>query len=80
MAATAALLPAGPLPGLHTVPDGLGWVAARLPWLAAFALALAVCGAAFRTWERGGGRPLRRVRPSRVVRAHRPTTERAPHV
>ncbi|MEW1599924.1 acyltransferase [Streptomyces sp. NPDC093808] len=78
MATTALALPAGPLPGLHTVPDGLGWVAARLPWLAVFALALVVCGAAFRTWERGGGG--RRRKRSRVVRAHRPTTKDARHV
>lgn len=78
MATTAAALPAGRLPGLHTVPDGLGWVAARLVWLPVFVLALAVCVSAFRTWERGGGG--RRRGRSRVVRAHRPTTEGVPHV
>lgn len=41
------------LPGLHTVPDELGWVAARLAWLPVFAVALAVCCAAFHTYERG---------------------------
>ncbi|MFD2765997.1 acyltransferase family protein [Micromonospora eburnea] len=30
-----------PLPGLHTAPAGLGWVAARLCWLPLFALVLA---------------------------------------
>ncbi|GGS70667.1 acyltransferase [Nonomuraea spiralis] len=40
------------LPGLHTAPDGLGWVAARLAWLPVFALALLVCCAAFHTYER----------------------------
>ncbi|WP_309059254.1 acyltransferase [Streptomyces sp.] len=68
MAVTATGLLAGPLPGLHTVPDGLGWVAARLAWLPVLALALAVCWAAFRSRERGGGR---RGRRSRAVRAHR---------
>ncbi|MFD5900459.1 acyltransferase [Streptomyces microflavus] len=53
----SALLVAGePLPGLHTVPDGLGWVVARLLWLPVFALALLVCWAAFRNHEQGGRR------------------------
>ncbi|MEW2194868.1 acyltransferase family protein [Streptomyces microflavus] len=53
----SALLVAGePLPGLHTVPDGLGWVVARLLWLPVFALALLVCWAAFRNYEQGGRR------------------------
>ncbi|CAL9304217.1 MULTISPECIES: acyltransferase family protein [Streptomyces] len=69
MATTATGLLAGRLPGLHTRPDGLGWVGARLLWLPVFALALAVCWAAFRSIERGGGRG----RGSRVVRAHRPS-------
>ncbi|MFF7902680.1 acyltransferase [Streptomyces sp. NPDC088817] len=73
MATTAVGLLAGRLPGLHTLPDGPGWVAARLAWLPVFALALAVCWAAFRTCEQGGGR-----RRSRVVRAHRPGTSPAP--
>ncbi|GAA4576407.1 acyltransferase family protein [Planotetraspora kaengkrachanensis] len=47
------LLGGEPLPGLHTVPDGPGWVLARLAWLPAFAAALLVCSAAFRTYERG---------------------------
>ncbi|MFE0799632.1 acyltransferase [Streptomyces sp. NPDC058812] len=67
MATTATGLLVGRLPGLHTLPDGLDWVAARLVWLPAFALALAGCWAAFRSVERGGGR-----RRSRVVRTHRP--------
>ncbi|MEU0108232.1 acyltransferase [Streptomyces sp. NPDC006251] len=69
MATTATGLLAGRLPGLHTRPDGLGWVGARLLWLPVFALALAVCWAAFRSFERGGGRD----RGSRVVRTHRPS-------
>lgn len=70
MATTAALLPTGHLPGLHTAPDQLGWVAARLAWLPLFTLALAVCWAAFRTYEQGPRRPT--GRRSRIVRS-RPT-------
>ncbi|MGI5368497.1 acyltransferase family protein [Streptomyces iakyrus] len=70
MATTATGLLAGRLPGLHTPPDGLGWVGFRLLWLPVFALALAACWAAFRSFERGGGG---RGRRSRVVRAHRPS-------
>ncbi|WP_435799846.1 acyltransferase family protein [Streptomyces canus] len=71
MATTATGLAAGRLPGLHTVPDGLGWVAARLAWLPVLVLALAVCWSAFRSFEQGP----RRVggRPSRVIRVHRGT-------
>ncbi|OUC91788.1 acyltransferase family protein [Streptomyces swartbergensis] len=70
MATTATGLLAGHLPGLHTLPDGLGWVGARLLWLPVFALALAVCWAAFRSFERGTGG---RGPGSRVVREHRPS-------
>ncbi|OAH11634.1 acyltransferase family protein [Streptomyces jeddahensis] len=80
MAVTATGLAAtrwsgGPLPGLHTVPDGLGWVAARLAWLPVFALALAVCWGAFQSFERGGRGFLERGAYRRggsrvVVRVH----------
>ncbi|MFD5492498.1 acyltransferase [Streptomyces sp. NPDC127091] len=56
MATTATGLLAGRLPGLHTRPDDLGWIAARLAWLPVLVCALAVCRAAFRTWEQQGGR------------------------
>jgi peptidoglycan/LPS O-acetylase OafA/YrhL len=69
MATTATGLLAGRLPGLHTLPDGLGWVAARLAWLPVFALALGVCWAAFRGYEQPGRR-----RRSLVVRSRRPGT------
>jgi len=52
LAVTAVGLFAAPLPGLHTVPDGLGWVPARVAWLPLFAVALVVCRAAFGTAER----------------------------
>ncbi|MFF3575832.1 acyltransferase family protein [Streptomyces mirabilis] len=69
MAVTAVGLLVGRLPGLHLVPDGLGWVAARLAWLPVFAFALGVCWVAFHSYEQG---PRRRSgRPSRVVRVHR---------
>ncbi|MFF5147225.1 acyltransferase [Streptomyces sp. NPDC013157] len=71
MATTAVGLLFGPLPGLHTPPDHLGWVAARLLWLPAFALALGLCWAAFHVYERG--RPRTR---SRLVRTH-PASDRA---
>ena len=52
LAVTAVGLFAAPLPGLHTVPDALGWVPARIVWLPLFAIALAVCWAAFSAAER----------------------------
>ncbi|MFB6817171.1 acyltransferase [Streptomyces sp. NPDC056347] len=56
------------LPGLHTLPDHPGWVLARLAWLPVFALALALCRAAFHGYER-----QRRPRgKSLVVREGRP--------
>ncbi|WKX19753.1 MULTISPECIES: acyltransferase [unclassified Streptomyces] len=68
MATTATGLLAGRLPGLHTLPDGLDWVAARLVWLPVFALVLAGCWATFRSCEQRG----RGQRHTRVVRTHRP--------
>ncbi|MGW5971843.1 acyltransferase family protein [Streptomyces sp. NPDC055186] len=56
MATTATGLLLGRLPGLHTLPDDLGWIAARLAWLPVLAGALAICWAAFRSWEQQGGR------------------------
>ncbi|MFJ3950415.1 acyltransferase [Streptomyces libani] len=72
MAVTAVgLLTGGFLPGLHTLPDGAGWVLARLAWLPVFALALLVCWAAFRTYEHG------RRGATKVVREGRPAEARA---
>ncbi|MGW0826352.1 acyltransferase family protein [Streptomyces sp. NPDC002845] len=59
---------AGRLPGLHTRPENLTWVAARLAWLPAFALALLTCWAAFHAHEHGG-RPRAARKRTRVVRA-----------
>jgi hypothetical protein len=68
MAVTALGLVTGrTLPGLHTVPDGSGWVPARLAWLPVFGVGLLVCLAAFRTYEQG-----RYVR-TKVVREGRPS-------
>ncbi|MEV7688393.1 acyltransferase family protein [Streptomyces bungoensis] len=75
MTTTAAALLAGRAPGLHTVPDGPGWVAARLLWLPVFAAVLALYWAVFRSREQGGRRRTVRGRVprsrSRVVRVHR---------
>ncbi|WP_425246060.1 acyltransferase family protein [Streptomyces sp. NEAU-NA10] len=80
MATTATGLLAGRLPGLHTVPDGLEWVAARLLWLPVFGLVLGVCWAAFHGFEKGTRRPG--GRRSRVIRVHhrsKPTAAKAAH-
>ncbi|MFF8844945.1 acyltransferase [Streptomyces sp. NPDC015127] len=75
MAVTATGLWLGRLPGMHTVPDGAGWVLARIAWLPVFTLVLLVCLAAFHPYERGrpkGG--------GRVVRAHCPDRDAAAEV
>lgn len=75
MAVTATgLLGGRALPGLHTRPDGVRWIVERLLWLPAFAVALAVCWAAFGAYEqrrRGRTTVVRRGRPSRTEEAHR---------
>ncbi|MFE7169000.1 acyltransferase [Streptomyces sp. NPDC057616] len=76
MATTATALTAGRLPGLHTVPGDLVWVACRLAWLPVFALVLAVCWTAFHSCERRAPRPSG-PGPSRVVRVNR-TPEGSP--
>jgi peptidoglycan/LPS O-acetylase OafA/YrhL len=73
MAVTATGLLAGKaLPGLDTLPDGPGWVLARLAWLPVFAVALLICRAAFRTYEQG-----RPGKNSRIVREGRPARSAA---
>ncbi|GAA1524150.1 acyltransferase [Streptomyces albidochromogenes] len=75
MAVTATgLLTGEALPGLHTVPDGPGWVLARLAWLPVFGVALGVCWAAFHTYEQGRPRP---PKSSRIVREGQPAREAA---
>ncbi|GAB7051125.1 acyltransferase family protein [Catenuloplanes indicus] len=49
---------AGPLPGLHTLPDTPAWPAARLLWLPLFAAALAACWALFHRAETGRKRSV----------------------
>ncbi|MFD7425754.1 acyltransferase [Streptomyces sp. NPDC059818] len=75
MAVTATgLLTGRALPGLHTRPDGMQWIVFRLLWLPAFAVALTVCWAAFRSYEqrrRGRTTVVREARPSRTGEAHR---------
>ncbi|MFI5829661.1 acyltransferase [Streptomyces sp. NPDC051578] len=57
MAVTAVgLLVSADLPGLHTVPGSLEWIACRLLWLPLFAAALAICWAAFHVYEQGASR------------------------
>ncbi|MEU6482158.1 acyltransferase [Streptomyces sp. NPDC047017] len=73
MATTALGLLAGRLPGLHTLPDGLDWVAYRLAWLPVFALVLAVCWTAFHGCEHAAVR-----RRSFLARRHRPKAGHAP--
>ncbi|MER5471791.1 acyltransferase [Streptomyces sp. NPDC002935] len=76
MAVTALGLLAGRLPGLHTTPDNLVWVAARVAWLPVFGCALALCWCAFSVHERGPRRPTGRT--SRIVRVHRGQGPAAP--
>lgn len=82
MAVTAlGLLAPVDLPGLHTVPGSLGWIAARLLWLPVFAAALALCWAAFRTHEQGGRRgPARPVAAGRTRRAPLAPAKEVVHV
>lgn len=78
IAVTALALFAGrPLPGLHTAPDGVGWVLARIGWLPVFGCALLVCWAVFRVYEQG----VAHTGPpgSRVVRQGPPAQESARH-
>ncbi|MET8826444.1 acyltransferase [Streptomyces sp. NPDC004610] len=76
MATTATALLAGRLPGLHTRPDDLTWVAHRLAWLPVFALALGVCWAAFRFRERPGRTTAPHpVRPRHLPEAPPPRRE-----
>ncbi|MFF3216312.1 acyltransferase [Streptomyces sp. NPDC002886] len=87
MAVTAlGLLVSTDLPGLHTAPTSAQWIAVRLLWLPVFAAALAVCWAAFHTYEQVGRRSRGRSRrgsagapakPSRIVASSAPTHENA---
>ncbi|GGM84194.1 acyltransferase [Dactylosporangium sucinum] len=54
------LLAGRALPGLHTPPDGVAWLAARVAWLPVFGMALLGCWALFRRYERA---PVREDRP-----------------
>ncbi|KUN10554.1 acyltransferase [Streptomyces yokosukanensis] len=77
MATTAMGLLAGRLPGLHTSPDSVAWVASRLVWLPVFLSVLALCWAAFRHHEQGPARP--RHRSSQVIRRHVPPARPSRH-
>ncbi|WP_314242739.1 acyltransferase family protein [Streptomyces kutzneri] len=83
MAVTAlGLLVSADLPGLHTVPDSVGWIAARLLWLPVFAAALSLCWAAFRVHEQATSRskPSRTVRAAAVPRPRTDPAEEITHV
>jgi hypothetical protein len=55
----------GRLPGLHTAPSSLAWVAERLAWLPAFAVVLATLWAVFRRAEQPRSRRKGRQRAHR---------------
>ncbi|MGW2583804.1 acyltransferase family protein [Streptomyces virginiae] len=75
MAVTAlGLLVSADLPGLHTVPDSVGWIAARLLWLPVFAAALSLCWAAFRVHEQASRRP-KQSRATRTGALPRPRVD-----
>ncbi|MGW8503653.1 acyltransferase family protein [Streptomyces sp. CLCI03] len=83
MAVTAlGLLVSADLPGLHTVPDSVGWAAARLLWLPVFAAALSLCWAAFRVHEQASPRPKppRAIRTGAVPRPRVDPTREITHV
>jgi hypothetical protein len=65
LAVTMTGLLAGRLPGLHTAPTGVAWVAERAAWLPVFAVALAILLAVFRRFEQP---PRHRDRASRRPR------------
>ncbi|MEU9188538.1 acyltransferase [Streptomyces sp. NPDC048484] len=65
MAVTATTRLAGRLPGLHTAPDGLTWVACRVAWLPVLAVALMVCWAAFHRYEKDGRKKYGRKKGAR---------------
>ncbi|MGW0366488.1 acyltransferase family protein [Streptomyces sp. NPDC002990] len=80
MAVTAlGLLLSADLPGLHTVPGSITWIAARLLWLPVFAAALTVCWAAFRSYEQGTRGPgTGSARPARPARSTQPAEPARP--
>ncbi|GAB3526487.1 acyltransferase family protein [Phytohabitans suffuscus] len=66
VAGMAWLTAGAPVPGLHTAPDGLGWVGARVLWFPVFATVLAAACAIFPV---PGGRADTTRRPTGQVRA-----------
>ena len=69
LAVTTAGLLAGRLPGLHTAPASGMWIAERVAWLPAFAVALALLWLVFRRAERAPRRPAARGGGGAVVPA-----------
>ena len=72
LAVTAAGLAFGRLPGLHTAPASGMWIAERVAWLPAFAVALALLWLVFRRAERAPRRPAARGGGGAVVPAALP--------
>jgi hypothetical protein len=66
LAVTMTGLLAGRLPGLHTAPTGVAWVAERAAWLPVFAAALAILLAVFRRFEQPRHRDRASRRPRRA--------------
>jgi hypothetical protein len=74
----AARLAGGPVNGLHTPPDGPGWLGPRALWLPAFAAALwAIVRVVDTPGRFGGSRPDRGVSDVYAVRRSRPGRVRA---
>jgi hypothetical protein len=74
LAVTMAGLLAGGLPGLHTAPTTLAWVAERLAWLPAFAAALALLWIVFRRAERAPRSRRHRPTPAGHIGVAAPRT------
>ncbi len=74
LAVTMAGLLAGRLPGLHTAPTTLAWVAERLAWLPAFAAALALLWIVFRRAERAPRSRRHRPTPAGHIGVAAPRT------
>jgi hypothetical protein len=72
LAVTMAGLIIGRLPGLHTAPSSVAWVAERLAWLPAFAAALAVLWIAFQRAERAQARQPAPANPERPAQRPHP--------
>jgi hypothetical protein len=80
LAVTMTGLLIGRLPGLHTAPSGGVWIAERIAWLPAFAVALAALWAVFHRAERRRQQPgiTRCEEPARCAAARHDVPARRP--